>query len=375
MTRTFLYTGTLQKAHHADGEPSAFGIYRWERDDSTRPWTGPVLTPTVQPGWICLAADGNTLYALNEVKALEGEAGGAVSAFAVAPDTGDLTPLNRLKLPGNPCHALVEASGRYLLIATFHGGTVHMIRLAPDGSLGEEIACHQHHGSSIHPTRQTAPHPHGIAISPDNKFVMVPDLGTDRVEVYALDAGAGTLTPQPQLGLPMPPGSGPRHAVFSADGRYLYVINEMNATIAVLAVTPDTGALSPLQCVDLLPDGFGGLRSGGEIALDARGLTLYASTRSHGSSGLPTAPGIDTLVWFDIDPASGLLTWAGRLPSGGGIPRAFAIEPDHRHLLVAHQCSSTLARFAIDPASGGLTDMEQRLHTPVPVSLLFRLAD
>lgn len=375
MTRTFLYTGTLQKAHHADDAPTAHGIYRWDRSGTDQPWGGPVLTPTLQPGWICLATDGQTLYALNEVKELEGETGGAVSAFRVAPDTGDLTALNRLRLPGNPCHGLVEATGRYLLIATFHGGTVHMIRLAPDGSLDAEVARHQHQGSSVHPKRQTSPHPHGIAISPDNKFVMVPDLGTDRVEVYALDTESGTLDLRKERGLSLPAGSGPRHAVFSQDGKHLYVINEMNATIAVLEVADNTGALSWLQSCDLLPEGFAGLRSGGEIALNAKGLTLYASTRSHGSSGLPASPGIDTMAWFDVDPATGLLRFAGRVPSGGGIARAFVIEPDQRHLLVAHQCTGTLVRFAIDAANGALSNMEEPLKTPVPVGLIFGLAN
>lgn len=375
MTRTSLYTGTLMRAHHADEAQAAHGIYRWDRTARDQPWQGPFLTPTVQPGWICMAPDRRTLYALNEVKALEGEPGGAVSAFAIDPANGDLSPVGLMRLPGNPCHALVDASGRYLLVATFHGGTIHLIRLGVDGALEEEVARHQHQGSSIHPKRQTSPHPHGIAIRPDNKIVIVPDLGTDRIEVYAFDADAGTLTPHPELGLAMPPGSGPRHGVFSADGRHAYVINEMNATVAVLAVDVETGALGLLQMLDLLPEGFTGARSGGEIALDCKGTTLYASTRSHGSSGLSAAPGLDTLIWLTRDRETGLLSPAGRIASGGGIPRAFILDQDGRHLLVAHQCTGTVISFAIDPVYGSLSESGGALRTPVPVSLVLSEAD
>ncbi|MBC2665875.1 lactonase family protein [Novosphingobium flavum] len=368
-TAEMLYVGTHRKAHHADPETIAHGIYRFARTGQGLEPRG--CTPTAQPGWICESRDGRTLYAVNEVRELDGHPGGAVSAFARGED-GDLTLLNSAALPPMPCHCEVDESGALLLVATFGGGSVHLFELAPDGSIGAERDCHVHAGSSAHPKRQTSPHAHAVAIAPGGRFVLVPDLGTDRLEVYRLDTAAARLVPEPALSLQLPPLSGPRHVAFGKGTAYL--INEMAARIDAFAWDGETGLLTPLGSTALLPDDFAGLRSGGAIALHPTLPFLYATTRSHGSSGLPSEPGLDQLCWCRIDPVSGALTLAGCVPSGGGIPRAFAFDPENGDLVVGHQCSGTLVRFRIDPATGTPGQLGDGLATPVPVCLHFSAA-
>jgi 6-phosphogluconolactonase len=146
------------------------------------------------------------------------------------------------------------------------------------------------------------------------------------VLVYELDGAAGRLVPREDLTVTLPPLSGPRHMVFSPNARHAYLVNEMSAQVAVFGWNEVTGILSPKQTAELLPQGFAGLKSGAAIEIHPGGRLLYVTTRSHGSSGMPPAPGLDQLVWFDVDPESGTLTLGGCLASGGGIPRSMVLS-------------------------------------------------
>lgn len=368
-TRERLHIGTHRRAQKNNSADMAFGIYSYERSASGEPFRATGLTETLQPGWIAVHPGGNNLYAVNEMRTMGDHNGGAVTAFAIDPDNGKLTPLNSAPLPPMPCHCAVDASGRFLLVATFGGGSLHLFALQADGRIGVELDLHVHRGSSAHPVRQTGPHAHAVVIDPGNGFVLVPDLGIDRLLVYRLDHDHGRLIPLPERMVALPPLSGPRHLAFAPSARHAYLINEMNATISVFAWDGATGTLDLLQSVDLLPVGFEGLRSGAAIAVHPDGRHLYATTRSHGSSGMPPKPGLDQLVWFDIDPATGCLSPGGSLDPGGGIPRDFAIAPSGNFLYVGLQRSGRIVEYALDngiPSATGRT-----METPVPVCLTF----
>ena len=362
-----LFAGTHRRAHRADSTDIAFGIYAFRVEQGR---LSPLaLTRTPQPGWVAVHPGGHFLYCANELREMEGREGGAVSAFRIDLATGALDPLNSRPLPPMPCHCAVDATGRFLLVATFGGGSVHLFAIEDDGRIGAELDAHVHHGSSIDPRRQAGPHAHAVAIDPGNRFVLVPDLGTDSLYVYALDREGGRLAPLPERTLALAAGSGPRHLAFGSGGWRVYLMNEMSATIAVLAFDPETGALDLLQSIDLLPAGFAGLRSGAAVAIHPRGDFLYATTRSHGSSGEPPVRGLDLLVWFSID-RNGLLVPGGRVPAEGQIPRSFTLDPAGDFLFVGHQCSGTIATFRID-SDGAPAFTGQRIATPVPVCLEF----
>lgn len=333
------------------------------------------MTATPQPGWIAVHPSTRFLYTVHEVNDFEGEEGGGVSAFAIDPDTGALRLLNSQRTPPLPCHCAVDATGQYLLVATFGGGTVHLFDLASDGRIGAETDAHQHTGSSVHPRRQTRPHAHAVALDPANRFVLVPDLGTDRVVVYECDLQRGKLLPCPEQTVQVPPGSGPRHLVFDAGARFAYLMNEISATIIVFAYDARCGALQEVETIDLLPERFEGLRSGAALDLSPDGRFLYATTRSHGSSGEPPVRGLDSIVWFRIDRANGTLALQGRVSSGGEIPRSFTLDARGEYLFVGHQASHSIVAFRLDPHTGEPLPTGEIVQTPVPVCLRFMASD
>jgi 6-phosphogluconolactonase len=364
MSMRYLYVGTFARARHSDTTDAAFGIYAFDAD------LDPVgMQPTSRPGWLAAHPLGPYLYAVNEVREFQGGSGGGVSAFRIDPQTGSLRPLNTQRTPPLPCHTQVEATGRFLLVATFGAGSVHLFPLRPDGSLGPEADAHRHAGSSVHPRRQTGPHAHAICLDPANRFVLVPDLGADRVFVYELDTAAGRLIPRPERSVALSPGSGPRHLTFDRQGRTAYLINEMSATISVFAYDGESGALREVQHIDLLPEGFVGLRSGAGIALHPDGRFLYATTRGSTSSGEAATPGLDAVVWFEVVADDGRLAFRGRTLTGGQIARDIAIDPDGGHLRVAHQGSGDIVSFSLEPRSGAPIAVGRPLLTPVPVCL------
>ena len=168
----------------------------------------------------------------------------------------------------------------------------------------------------------------------------------------------------------LPPGSGPRHLVIHPTGAWVFVVNEMNATVTSMAYDQDTGDLTVESTVAVLPDDAPGYRSAAEIAIDPSGRFVYVTHRSHGSSGPRPEGGEDCVVWFDVDVATGRLWRAGRVPSGGLIPRSCVFREGATKLLVAHQGSSTLVEFDVDPVTGALQPSGLVVPSPVPVCLL-----
>jgi 6-phosphogluconolactonase len=370
-----LYVGTHRRAHRADPADLAFGIYAFRAQYGSSGLEVIGMCDTPQPGWIAAHPNGRFLYATNEVADFAGTSGGGVSAFAINAVTGSLNALNTQRTPALPCHCAVDATGRFLLVATFGGGSVHLFPLAPDGRIGSEADAHQHIGSSVHPRRQTQPHAHQISIDPANRFVLAPDLGIDQIIVYELELEKARLIAKPECNVRLAPGSGPRHIAFDPLARFAYLMNEMSATVTVFSYDSSRGALREIQMSDLLPEGFKGLRSGAEIGVHPKGRFLYASTRSHGSSGEPPVRGLDSLSWFEIDGNNGTLHQRGRVASGGEIPRSFCFDSSGDHLFVGHQCSGTIVAFRIDPQSGAPVATGEITTTPVPVCLRFLATD
>jgi 6-phosphogluconolactonase len=366
-----LYVGTHRRAHKADPADIAFGIYTLQHTPLiSGQFSALTMARSPQPGWIALHPGGKFLYAANEVEVFEGSDGGGVSAFSIDTETSSLTLLNTQATPSRPCHCEIDNTGRYLLVATFAGGTVHVFPIAPDGRLGDAADVHRHSGSSVHP-RQTKPHPHAVALDPENRFLLVPDLGLDQILVYQFDSGSGKLLPRPDRNARIKPGSGPRHIAFDKHGRFFYLVNEISATVTAFAYDSASGSSAELQTLDLLPDGFRGHRSGAEIKVHPSGRFVYVTTRSHGSSGEPPIRGLDAITWFQIEKESGMLRPQGRIASGGEVPRSFTFDANGDHLFVGNQCSGTIVSFRIDPETGTPSPSGQITATPVPVCLQF----
>ena len=208
--------------------------------------------------------------------------------------------------------------------------------------------------------RQSGPHAHIAAISPDNRFVWVCDLGLDEVLSYRIDPTKGGMTPNDPPFAKVEAGFGPRHIVFRADSKFAYVMSEMGETVTVFSYDAAKGTMQQVQVISALPEGYTGQKSGAEIAIHPSSRFLYASNRGH-----------DSITIFKVDAAKGTLTMAGNVSVGGKTPRFFAIDPTGKYLLAANQDSNNIVVFKIDPQTGGLTPTGDTLEIGSPVSLVF----
>jgi 6-phosphogluconolactonase len=218
----------------------------------------------------------------------------------------------------------------------------------------------QHRGSSVDPRRQQGPHAHAVVLSPDNRFLFVPDLGLDRILIYRVDEAKRTFTPNDPSFVSVKPGLGPRHFVFGAEARFAYAVCEMGSSVVAFSYDRQSGKLTPIQTISTLPSDFSGQDNSAEIQVGPSGHFLYASNR-----------GDDSITVFQIDAKTGLLDKIQIVPTQGKMPRNFVIDPTGRYLLAANQNSNNLVVFAIDSESGKLTPTTQTANVSSPVSILF----
>jgi 6-phosphogluconolactonase len=338
------------------------GIYVSRFDSTTGKLNAPELAAEItNPTFLAIALGGNFLYAVSEVDEIGGKPTGAVVAFALDARTGKLTPLNQQNSGGGgPCHIAVDVTGKCLLVANYGGGSIAALPIHADGSLGEAGTTIQHTGSSVDKNRQTAPHAHSIYPSPDNRFALNCDLGLDKVFAYRLDPAAAKLSDANPPFATVAPGSGPRHLVFSADGKFVYVINEMGGTITVFSYDKATAAMTEIQTISTLPKDFTGTPSCAEIILHPSGKFLYGSNRVH-----------ESIALFSVDQKTGKLTFVEHQPVLGHKPRHFTTDPSGKWLIAENQDSDSIILFSIDTDTGKLKPTGQTLSLGSPVCAVF----
>ena len=329
------------------------GIYVYRFEPATGELTNLGLAAqTENPSFLAASPDGTHLYAVNENES------GSVSAFRIDRKTGKLRPLNSVPTSGSsPCALAVSHSGKFVLAANYGSGSVGLFPIKADGSLAPASGFNHHNGSSLNPQRQAGPHAHSASFSADDRFAFSADLGVDLIYIYGFDAARGTLV---TVGYGrVTPGSGPRHLAFHPNGKFVYVIDELTATVSVF--TWKAGVLKALTAVSTLPPGYYGPKSGAEIEVHPSGRFLYASNRGQ----------VNDIAIFQIDYATGKPTPTGRVASGGITPRSFSIDPSGHYLFVANQDSDSVVVFHIDPVSGQLTPTGKTLAVSAPVAVQF----
>lgn len=313
---------------------------------------------TPSPSFLAVHPDGKKLYCVNESSSIGGKNQGGVTAFSIDLSNGNLKLLNQSPSGGGgPCHLAIDKEGKYLAVANYGGGSVACIRLNKDGSLGEITSFIQHTGSSVNKQRQNAPHAHWVGFDPSGRSLFVCDLGIDKVLVYKVDRQTGKLTLDSDATAELKPGAGPRHLDFHPNGKYAYVINELDSTITIFEYD---GMFRRLQSVSTLPADFTGQNTTAEIFVHPDGKYLYGSNRGHNSISV-----------FSIEKGGAYLRLLECMPSGGKIPRNFAIAPTGRHLLSANQASDNIVVFAIDGQTGKLTNTGRSVEVGAPVCIIF----
>ena len=303
------------------------------------------------PSYLSLHPSGKYLYAVSETSTHNG--GGAVSAFSIDQDSGDLSYLNLQPTGGSPCHNTVDATGRFVLCANYGGGNLAMHPINPDGSLGEMADFQQHVGSSVDEQRQQEPHAHSVNIDPSNRFAFCADLGLDQIVIYELDLEAGKL--KTHSAGTVTPGSGPRHFAVHPSRQTAYVINEMGNTITGFDWDETAGTLKQMQEITTIPADYSETTHTADLHITPDGRTLYGSNRGH-----------DSIAIYSIDEA-GQLTAKGHqdVPA---TPRNLVLDPTGTWLYSGGQNTNTVPVFRIQ-GDGGLTATGDVLQTPSPVCL------
>jgi 6-phosphogluconolactonase len=301
------------------------------------------------------------LFAANEIGDYQNAKSGSVSSFAIDRRTGKLSALNTVASRGaDPCHLTVDKAGKHVLVANYTGGSVAVLPVNADGMLGEASDFDQHHGSSVDPERQKEPHAHDVVLTPDNRFALVADLGLDELLVYRYDLEKGKLSANdPPYGR-VKPGSGPRHIALHPNGRWAYVISEMGNTVTAFDWDGDKGSFHELQTVSTLPKDFKGENTTAEVVVHPKGRYLYGSNRGH-----------DSIAVYAIDPAKGMLTQIEDVPTLGKEPRNFALDPTGAYLFAANQNSNTVVVFRVNPRNGRLTPTGEKVEVMSPVCVTF----
>jgi 6-phosphogluconolactonase len=353
----YLYVGTYTG-------PKSKGIHAF-RYDTTKTTFDPLGTVAemARPSFLALSPNRRFLYAVSEL-GNSGKSEGYVYAFAIDSKTGKLTFLNRQSSGGGgACHLIVDKTRKFLFVANYGTGSATSFPIQSDGSLGGLVSKIQFSGSRPNAARQKGPHAHAVVLSPDNRFLFVPDLGADRIRIFHIDSKNGMLSPNTPADVVVKPGAGPRHFTFSPDGHFAYLICEMGSLVVAYRYDSANGSLTEIQTASTIPEDFSGENNCAEIEVDSSGRFLYASNRGH-----------DSIAVFSIDRKTGKLQRIQIESTRGRTPRNFAIDPSGRRLLAADQDSDRIVVFNRDPRSGKLTATDKTIEVPSPVCLLFNPA-
>lgn len=338
------------------------GIYACRLNPSTGKLTeAGVVAETQSPSFLAISPDQRYLYAANEIGNYNGEKSGSISAYSIDRRSGQLKLLSRVSSKGEaPCHVSLDKAGKVVLAANYMGGNVAAFRVKDDGSIAEASSMQQHQGAGPNPRRQAAPHAHSANVSADSRFAIVADLGLDQLKVYKLDTAAGTLTPNNPPAYQTEPGAGPRHFAFHPNGKWAYVINELNSTVSALSYDSKQGSFQRLQSLSTLPEGFNGQNSTADIHVHPNGKFVYGSNRGHNS-----------IAVFAVNSSTGKLDAVEQISTQGKTPRNFGIDPSGNLLLAANQDSDNVVVFRIDAKSGRLTPAGEQISVSAPVCVKF----
>lgn len=331
------------------------GINVYRVDDLTGEWSHTQhVDGLVNPSFLAFGKDQRFLYTVHGDRS-------EVSAFKIDQQSGNLTFINTQSTKGkNPVHLVADRSYRYLAVANYGSGTVALLPLNYDGSLGELVDLVEVPGEQG-PHRVEQPHarPHHIPFDPSGRFLVVPDKGLDRIFTFSLDAVHGKLILHDSPAKARET-SGPRHIAFHPTKPFGYVVNELDSTVTTYQFDPQSGFLTPLQILSALPMTFTGDSRASEIAIDPSGRFLYASNR-----------GYDSIAIFSVDPQTGVLSNVGWQPSEGKTPRFFAMDPAARFLYIANEDSDTIVTFRITHENGTLKPTGHVVNVGSPVCIIF----
>lgn len=342
-----LVIGTYTK-----GESKGIYVYRFYVETGKLAYLSQIEDVS-NPSYLTVSANNKFIYAVNE-----NSPNGSVSAFRFDAGTGKLELINSQQTGGSPAHVSIDKDQKNLFVSNYGTGSLSVVPINKDGSLGAATQTIQNEGGSVNKQRQAGPHVHSATLSPDEKHLFVADLGTDKINIYRYrDSKVPALTSEIPAFVTTKPGSGPRHMDFSADGKFLYIVQELVAAVTVYGV--DDAKLTEIQTIPMVDANFKGAVGAADIHISPNGKFLYASNRGEG----------DEIVTYEISPVSGQLRFIDRFRTLGKTPRNFIIDPTGKFLIAGNQNSNTVNVFAIDQKSGRISPTRNSINIDSPVCL------
>ncbi len=346
------------------------GIYRLNFDSATGQIDAKPLqvVKSENPSWLTLSKDQRQLFVVNENGPGQTDPVGRVSSYAIDPQTHELSLINQVQSLGNePTHSGLSVEASHLFVSNYSvaedpGGTLAVLPVGADGKLKPVVQMSSHPSSRVNPERQMSAHVHSTVSSPDGQYVFSNDLGADKIFVYRFDPKANPelpLTAATPASVQLPPGSGPRHLLFSANGKHAWLTMEMSAQVAVFDYKD--GKLEQTQMVELATDQPVSDKAAAALHASSDGKFLYVSNRGTANQ----------LLVFAIDPATGHLKELQRRSVEGDHPREFSLDPSGKFLLIANQKSNQIVVVERDSKTGLLGKTVQKLPMDAPSDLKF----
>lgn len=328
------------------------GIYVYDFSPDTGDFSLKKTQKTDNPSYLTVSEDVKYVYSVNE-----NGANSKISSFRFDSKSGQLQLLNSLDSKGaDPCYIIND--DKNVIVANYSGGSIAVFEKKADGSLQEAKQVIQHTGKGINTSRQESAHVHMVYFSPDKKYILANDLGTDMIYVYKYIKNAPEKILELKDKIAVKPGSGPRHLTFSKDGKFVYLLQELDGTLTVFKYK--NGSLKQLQETTVVAKDFKGENSAADIHISPDGQFLYATNRGDAN----------TINVFAIN-KKGTLDLVNQVSTKGKGPRNFAIDPSGKFLLVAHQYTNEVVIFRIDKTTGKLSDTGKRIELCSPVCLVF----
>jgi 6-phosphogluconolactonase len=345
----YLFAGT-----YTNGKSEGIYVFKFDTRNGSIKKVSSIASEN--PSYLAISKNKKYLYAANE----NGDGKGGVSAFSFNEKTGKLTKLNQQLSHGDhPCYIAVDPSDKWVAVGNYSGGNFSVYPVQENGGIGEAAQTIAHTGGSVDKSRQEGPHVHSTVFTPDGSYLVVTDLGTDKIMAYPFNASSSKPVVDPaNIQVSSTPGSGPRHIVFHPTSPYAYVIEEMSGNVAAYSTTNPGEAL---QIINSHPENYKGSIGSAAIKISNDGKFLYASNRGESN----------TVAAFKIDEQSGKLSLQGFIESGGKGPRDFAIDPTDSYILIANGESDNVTIYKRDKQSGLPVGKGVKTSLPSPVCLVF----
>lgn len=312
--------------------------------------------------YLDLSPGNKYLFAIDQEAWSEESAHSTVASFSVESPGLALKLINKQSSEGSGiCHIHCAQEGNYIFAANYGSGHATALPVKENGEIEAASSVVIGEGSGPVENRQGGPHAHQVMLDPGQNFLLVPDLGTDKIWIYSFDGASGALSPNPaQAFFELAPGSGPRHLAFHPDGASLYIVNELSSTLTACAFDETEGTLTELNTLGTVGESHQGMKYPAAVRVHPNGKYVYASTRGENSC----------ISTFEIN-QDGTVSRIQVMEQVPNWPRDFNLDPSGKIMLVAGERSDEIRVYRIDPESGILSETGTVVKVPAPASILF----